>query len=209
PLAGAARSHRGEDQGQPAGQTHPHRGAHRRCRLGGAEPQGVAEPRRRGADGAHRARRRARAAAVRRLRQHASARPTENGGCARKEPARRLHHRGKATMTRPKTHLLALALALGPAGRAAAQDVALADPVEPPATGAAKPGEVALETNREIDLANIVVSAAKGVTTLQEAPAIINIITSEEIKARGFRFVEDALASIPGWTFTSTFGQQL
>ncbi len=64
---------------------------------------------------------------------------------------------------------------------------------------AASEPEIALDVEREIDIANIVTSAAKGVTTVQEAPAIVTIITSDEIKARGFRTLGEALATVPGW----------
>ena len=59
--------------------------------------------------------------------------------------------------------------------------------------------EVALEIDREIDIANIVTSAAKGVTTVQEAPTIITIITADEIKQRGYKTLVQALSTIPGW----------
>jgi outer membrane receptor protein involved in Fe transport len=55
----------------------------------------------------------------------------------------------------------------------------------------------------------VVTSAAKGVTTVQEAPAIITIITSDEIKARGFRWIEDAYATVPGWMVTNALGDQI
>ena len=55
------------------------------------------------------------------------------------------------------------------------------------ASGDAGEPEIALDVDREIDLANIVTSAAKGVTTVQEAPAIITVITADEIKQRGFQ----------------------
>ena len=38
-----------------------------------------------------------------------------------------------------------------------------------------------------LDLANIVVSAAKGVTTVQEAPAIVTVVTADEIRDRQFQ----------------------
>src|SRR5262245_9821635 len=41
-----------------------------------------------------------------------------------------------------------------------------------------------LEEDTEIDLANIVQSAARGVTTVQEAPAIVTVITEDEIEDR-------------------------
>ena len=39
----------------------------------------------------------------------------------------------------------------------------------------------------DLDLANRVLSAAKQVTTVQEAPSIITVITSDEIRSRGYR----------------------
>jgi outer membrane receptor protein involved in Fe transport len=113
-------------------------------------------------------------------------------------------------MTRRTTYAFAVATALLLGGVADAQDVALPEPVAAPTTGN-KEGEpeIALDADREIDLANVVTSAAKGVTTVQEAPAIITIMTADEIKSRGFRFIEDALATIPGWLNTAALGQQV
>ncbi len=53
--------------------------------------------------------------------------------------------------------------------------------------------------SEELDLANIVQTAAKGVTTVQEAPAIITIITEEEIEQRGLQTVEHVVDTVPGW----------
>src|SRR5262245_45335023 len=50
-----------------------------------------------------------------------------------------------------------------------------------------------------IDLQNIVTTAAKGVTTVQEAPAIATIITADDISRWGYRWLEDVLADVPGW----------
>jgi outer membrane receptor protein involved in Fe transport len=105
-----------------------------------------------------------------------------------------------------KTFALATALLIG--GAARAQDVALPEPVTPAGAKEGEP-EIALDVDREIDLANVVTSAAKGVTTVQEAPAIITILTSEEIKARGFRWIEQALETIPGWMNTNAIGNQI
>src|SRR5207245_6407402 len=94
-----------------------------------------------------------------------------------------------------------------------AQDVALPEPVAQPTgkkgdTGEGEP-EIALDIDREIDLANVVTSAAKGVTTVQEAPAIITIITAEEIRDRGFKWLEEALLTVPGWLETHGLGGQV
>jgi outer membrane receptor protein involved in Fe transport len=50
-----------------------------------------------------------------------------------------------------------------------------------------------------IDLANIVQSAAKGVTTVQEAPAIVTVVTADEIKDRQFQTLTEIVDTVPGW----------
>ena len=55
------------------------------------------------------------------------------------------------------------------------------------------------ESDGELDLANIVQSAAKQLTTIQEAPAIITVITADEIEDRGFRTLEEVVDTVPGW----------
>ena len=103
-----------------------------------------------------------------------------------------------------------VAAALFSTAVAHAQDVALPEPVAQPApNGKEGEPEIALDVDREIDLANIVTSAAKGVTSVQEAPAIITIITADEIKARGFKFVAEALATVPGWFDVHALGGQV
>ncbi len=88
-----------------------------------------------------------------------------------------------------------------------------ADP-SPPAVAASpqhkaevEQAELELEATEEehsaatsrLDLSNLVTSAAKSVTTVQEAPAIVTVITAEDIRRRGYRTVNDVLADIPGW----------
>lgn len=94
-------------------------------------------------------------------------------------------------------------------GSGAAQEVALPDPVVAPAP--AKAGvepEVAVEAS-EIDLANIVTAAAKAVTTVQEAPAIVTVITADDIKALGHKWVIEALSTVPGWLEADAEGSQI
>jgi outer membrane receptor protein involved in Fe transport len=50
-----------------------------------------------------------------------------------------------------------------------------------------------------LDLANIVQSAAKGVTTVQEAPAIVTVVTADEIRDRQFQDLEQLVDTVPGW----------
>ena len=60
-----------------------------------------------------------------------------------------------------------------------------------------------------LDLANIVQSAAKGVTTVQEAPAIVTVITADEIRDRQFVDLLQVVDNVPGWQrvgiYNSTF----
>lgn len=116
------------------------------------------------------------------------------------------------------TASLLAAMASASAPRLAlADDVALPDlPTTQPdgrgkgkAAAAVAEPDIALDVEREIDLANVVTSAAKGVTTVQEAPSIITIITAEEIRARGYRFINQALQQIPGFQETSGEGIQV
>ena len=44
-----------------------------------------------------------------------------------------------------------------------------------------------------------VISAARTETTIQEAPAIVSVITAEEIRARGFRTINEILQTVPGF----------
>jgi outer membrane receptor protein involved in Fe transport len=58
-------------------------------------------------------------------------------------------------------------------------------------------------TDDDLDLANIVQSAAKGRTTVQEAPAIVTVVTADEIRDRQFQTIQDIYATVPGWTSSS------
>jgi outer membrane receptor protein involved in Fe transport len=114
-------------------------------------------------------------------------------------------------MTAKSVARLLFAAAVLGAGLARAQDVALPEPAEAPAKKTAGPEEVAIDEGgeHEIDLANIVTSAAKGVTTVQEAPSIVTIITGDEIKARGFKQLSEAYSTVPGWIESSGIGNQV
>lgn len=64
--------------------------------------------------------------------------------------------------------------------------------------GEGEPGGVILE-EFEIDARDVVLSAARARTTIQEAPGIITVVTAEEIRAWGHRTVGDVLRTIPGF----------
>jgi iron complex outermembrane receptor protein len=51
----------------------------------------------------------------------------------------------------------------------------------------------------ELDERDRVISAARTETTIQEVPAIVSVITREEIEARGFRTILEVLQTIPGF----------
>lgn len=61
------------------------------------------------------------------------------------------------------------------------------------------------ESDEALDLANIVQSAAKGVTTVQEAPAIVTVVTGDEIKDRQFQTLEELVDTVPGWYRSSVY----
>lgn len=82
-------------------------------------------------------------------------------------------------------------------------DVLLPDP-EP--TGEAGRGASTDDAGSDLDIADRVLSAAKSVTTVQEAPAIITVVRADEIQARGYRTLTQVLETIPGWHTTSSGG---
>jgi outer membrane receptor protein involved in Fe transport len=83
---------------------------------------------------------------------------------------------------------------------------AAAQPNTPPVSDIEVPslvidtGETTTAASDEaLDLANIVQSAAKGVTTVQEAPAIVTVVTSDEIRDRQYHDLFDIVKDVPGW----------
>jgi outer membrane receptor protein involved in Fe transport len=51
----------------------------------------------------------------------------------------------------------------------------------------------------DIDLEDIVVEAMKIPTSVQEAPAIVSVVTDQQMKEMGYQLVKDAVAGIPGF----------
>lgn len=93
--------------------------------------------------------------------------------------------------------LLAVVLAAHPAF--AQQPSAITD-VEVPTLVMEQSDTPTGESNDDLDLANVVQSAAKGRTTVQEAPAIVTVVTADEIRDRQFQTIQDIYATVPGWT---------
>jgi outer membrane receptor protein involved in Fe transport len=92
-----------------------------------------------------------------------------------------------------KKILLGLLVASTPAAAQPANDV------EVPQIVLDTTEQTTQSSDEALDLANVVQSAAKGVTTVQEAPAIVTVITSDEIKDRQFTDLTDAVETVPGW----------
>lgn len=85
-------------------------------------------------------------------------------------------------------------------------DVLLPDP-EP--TGESQSRGDKGDDSSDIDIADRVLSAAKQVTTVQEAPSIVTVIRADEIASRGYRNITQVLETIPGWMTTSGIGNHL
>jgi outer membrane receptor protein involved in Fe transport len=121
-------------------------------------------------------------------------------------------------MQRTRIGAAALGAVLALGGVAAAQGEADDEPIdiEVPAIvseGATGDGDGPIEDASDIDLANVVQSAAKSITTVQEAPAIVTVITADDIKERQFQFLDQAIDTVPGWyrvgLYYSNFQQTL
>jgi outer membrane receptor protein involved in Fe transport len=64
------------------------------------------------------------------------------------------------------------------------------------------------DSDAELDLANLVQSAARGVTTVQQAPAIVTVVTQDEIEDRQFQTFEQIIDTVPGWLRTGPINGQ-
>lgn len=51
----------------------------------------------------------------------------------------------------------------------------------------------------EVDVKDVVVEAMKSTTTVQEAPAIVTVVTADEIDAMGYRLLSDIVGQVPGF----------
>ncbi len=90
-----------------------------------------------------------------------------------------------------------VAVAAGPA-RAQSRDDSYAIEVPVLITDVGDEEEDLADTS-DLDLSNVVQTAARGVTTVQEAPAIVTVITAEQMRDRHVQSVEHALNDVPGW----------
>jgi outer membrane receptor protein involved in Fe transport len=93
-----------------------------------------------------------------------------------------------------KKVLLGLLVASAPAAAQPANDVEV-----PQFVNYDQNDQASQASDEALDLANIVQSAAKGVTTVQEAPAIVTVVTSDEIRDRQFQNLTELIDTVPGW----------
>lgn len=73
------------------------------------------------------------------------------------------------------------------------------EPVEAQPDGKAVDDAPVILEEFAIDARNVVLSAARTRTTIQEAPGIITVITADEIRQRGHRTINDVLRTVPGF----------
>ncbi len=185
PRRGARRARHRVDRGRRGARAEgPRQGAREQARAG--DPRCV-----------DRGRRAAGAGASGRPRLRAPARHERAGGSG--ERARRPHQ--VAARRDPVRRLAFIATLLAPALAHAAP----VSDVEVPAIILDQDTTAGPQADEALDLANIVQSAAKGVTTVQEAPAIVTVVTAEEIKDRQFQDLEQLVDTIPGWQRVSIF----
>lgn len=85
-------------------------------------------------------------------------------------------------------------------GAAAAQNQGVTDIEVPSIVIDNNDAAAPVAPDESIDLANIVRSAAKGITTVQEAPAIVTVIDSDEIRDRQFHDFQQIINTVPGWS---------
>ncbi len=98
---------------------------------------------------------------------------------------------------------LVLPTVLFAAATAYAQEPTSITDVEVPTVVLEQGDAAAGAADSDLDLANIVQSAAKGVTTVQEAPAIVTVVTADEIHDRQFQTIQDIYSTVPGWNSAS------
>src|SRR5215470_4713261 len=85
------------------------------------------------------------------------------------------------------------------AGAARAQDV--------PPEVAVHPLVEEFEPRTPFDLQHeIVLTATKAISTVQETPSIVTIITADDMRRFGFRDLSEVLTIVPGWFRTGTQG---
>ncbi len=97
-----------------------------------------------------------------------------------------------------KKSLVTTLLVLG-TGTASAQNPGSITDIEVPNVVLENGDATTQGSDDSLDLANIVQSAAKGVTTVQEAPAIVTVITADEIRERQFTSIDQIYDLVPGW----------
>jgi iron complex outermembrane receptor protein len=114
------------------------------------------------------------------------------------------------TSSRTAALLLASAAAVVWAGPAAAQtsspgqETQIGDPTQPPRDGSATPADPGDQTTTDAGgIADVVVTAERRETRLQDTPISITALTADSIEAQGVRNVLDLSSSVPNLTTTT------
>ena len=68
-----------------------------------------------------------------------------------------------------------------------------------PAAPPAAPAEREEDPTADVDLQDVVMAAMKSATTVQEAPAIVSVITAGRMRQQGYRFLHEAVGDVPGF----------
>ena len=83
------------------------------------------------------------------------------------------------------------------------QETQTADPTKPVTDGSATPADAGDETTTPGAIADIVVTAERRETRLQDTPIAITAVTADAIQAQGIRNVNDLALSVPNLTATT------
>lgn len=113
-------------------------------------------------------------------------------------------------MTPPRLGVVTALLVVVAGSRAAGADDAGVTDIEVPAIVVLEIEEDGddLPRDDDLELASLVLSAGKRVSTVQETPAVVTIISGEDLRDHGDRWLGDALARVPGWLSTTLFHGQ-
>ncbi|HEX2685836.1 MAG TPA: TonB-dependent receptor [Kofleriaceae bacterium] len=129
--------------------------------------------------------------------------PQPSAGAPRRKRAGSRCSAGAAGVAR--VALVALAVLGATTAPAHAQAAGTTTDIEVPAVMIEQGDAQIPGADEALDLANIVQSAAKGITTVQEAPAIVTVVTADEIRERQFQDLEQLIDTVPGWQRASIY----
>jgi outer membrane receptor protein involved in Fe transport len=111
------------------------------------------------------------------------------------------HRKASSPPTWTRTAVILLCATAGAASARADADPKAKQPA--PTVVEQKPAapvaEVPIPVMAQIPIEDMVVSAMKTETSVQEAPGIVSVLTGDQIKSMGYRDISDAIGGIPGF----------